>query len=441
MSDLMEGEKEEIAVSTEPTVSTPLTASAPNNVIAILAQTVGRVVGLTGRSEPRPDLDPLNVRASLTSRTLSRLFSFRSSYIMFVLVPSLISWIYLAIFASDQYASEAKFALQMPKFDIGSSSGDKKSSTSVGGLGAIPAMAGQEAYVVAAYIRSPAIFHDLPPELDPRSIFRRPEADFWARLKSNSSLEDLRDYWQSMVTTYVDGPSGVVTVTIRAFRPADARLLTQAVIAASEKLVNTMTERARRDALGQAEAEVSRTDGLVRVSLKAEHEFRNRKGFLDPIAQANSTSALLLQVMTQKLQLESEYEVSSRSLSPNAPTLTPLKAKLDSLNSQIFKLKSQLTTETPNSKTIAVALAEFENLELDRLFSEKLYNMAQDALERARLKVERQVVYLSVFEPPMDAQSSEYPTRFSFSLVIFTCFTAVWGVFALSAATVADHTY
>ncbi len=252
---------------------------------------------------------------SLVARALAAVFSYRFSFVALVLLPSLAATVYLIVFASDQYAAEARFAVRAAQFESAKSSSDSaKTAFSAGG--SIPSMASQDAYVIASYIRSAAVFADLPKPLDPRLIYSRPEADFWAKLPPHASLEKLTDYWRSMVTTYVDGPSGVVTVSVRAFRPDDARELAAAVVAASEKLVNSMSARARRDAMKDAEAEVRRTEGMVSAALKDERAYRDRAGWTDPAAQATAASTLLMQAMSERIRLQNDYFVDSRAMSP-----------------------------------------------------------------------------------------------------------------------------
>lgn len=370
--------------------------------------------------------------------TLRLIFSFRFSFLALVALPSLASWIYLAAFASDQYSAEARFALHAAQFDFSEKSDKKDSAVPMGTSGA-PALAGQEAYVVASYIRSAAVLQDLPPSSNPREVFRRPEADFWARLKDKASREDLTDYWRSMVTTYVDGPSGVVSVSVRGFRRDDARDLVAAIVSASETLVNKMSERARRDAMRDAEEEVRRTEGLVRDALAAERAFRNERGQLDPGTQATSATTLLLGAMTQKLELDNEYAVATHAMSPEAPTVQSLQARRKALDDQIDHLRAEMTSQSPHAQTISASIAAFEGLELKRLFAEKLYTLAQDALERARLRAERQSVYLSVFVPPQLPEEAEFPQRWSLGLIIAICLATIWGILALAGAAVADH--
>jgi hypothetical protein len=92
--------------------------------------------------------------------------------------------------------------------------------------------------------------------------------------------------------------------------------------------------------------------------------------------------------MAQRIELQNDYEVDSRAMSPTAPTVLTLKARLDALDGQIAKLKAQLTGDAANARTASASIAEFETLETKRLIAEKLYSLAQDALERARRAAE-----------------------------------------------------
>jgi capsular polysaccharide transport system permease protein len=399
----------------------------------VVAQRVSSAVALR-RSEPAEQDAEIRPRMP---RPLPN--TYLASFIAVVVIPSFLCFVYLAFIASDQYVAEARFAVQSAQFGFGS-------GTAAGGLGAlssgsIPSMAGQDAYIITNYIQSRAIIDDLAGKIDIRAIFQRPEADFWARLKNNPSAEELTDYWKKMVTTYIDGPSGIVTLTIRAFRPADAEMLAQAVIEASEKLANDVSARARTTIMRQAEDEVRRTEGLVRTALADMRDFRDRQGFIDPVSAATSTSTLLLQAMAQKIGLENNYFVASKAMSPDAPTVVELKTQIDGLDGQIAQLKSELTGNSPEGRTIAASLVTFEELELKRVFAEKLYTMAQDALERARLRAEQQNIFVSTFVPPSVPQDAKYPQRLSLSLLIPIGLSILWGIFALIGAAIEDHRY
>ena len=400
-------------------------ALARTQIARILPDVLARV---TGRSA-QPGLRPMPRLARRPSALLL-------SFIILVAVPSLLAQVYLAFIASDQFVAETRFAVRTAQAEGGDSIKSALSSLS---SGSIPSGTGHEAYVVTSYIHSRAIIDDLAKVLDVRQIFRRPNADFWARLKANAPAEELLDYWDGMVSTYVDGPSGIVTVKVRAFRPDDALAIARAIITLSEKLANDVSARARADTMRRAEMEVRRSEGKVRVALQDMREYRETEGYLNPVNAATSTSKLLLELMGEKIRIENDLFVATRAMSAEAPSVRTMKAQLDGVDKQIDQLKATLTGNSPEGRTISASLVKFEALELKRIFAEKLYTMAQDSLERAREKAERQNIYVSVFVPPALPEEALYPERLSLSIIIPLALLIIWGIFALTVATVEDH--
>ncbi len=363
---------------------------------------------------------------------------YRASLVAFVLVPSLVAWVYLAFLASNQYVAETRFAVRSAEPDPSLAASVMASLSSLGAGGAV-SLAGQDGYVITTYIRSRAILDDLSKTVDLRAVFTRPEADFWARLRKNATPEQLLAYWQSMVSASVDGPSGVVTVSVRAFRPADAVMLATAISKVSEVLVNSVAQRPRQDAVLRAEKEVQAADGRVQAALADMRAFRDKQGFIDPTAAATSNGVLLAQLMSQKINLENDLFVASRTVAPDAPQMRSMQTGLAGLDKQIDQLKGQMTGHSSDKPTVAAALADFEQLELRRIFAEKYYTMAQAGWERARFRAERQNIFLSTFVPPFLPEEARYPERLGLSLVIPACLLVVWGIFAMTAAAIEDH--
>jgi capsular polysaccharide transport system permease protein len=361
-----------------------------------------------------------------------------ASFIVVVVVPSLMTIFYLAFLASDQYVAEARFSVRTAQI---AQSQDNTLQNAAANLasGAMPQLAGQDAHIVADYLRSRAAIEDLSPRMNLQDIFQRPGTDFWARLKKQSTAEEFQSYWSSMITTSVDGPSGIVTITARAFRPDDAKALAEACVEISESLVNKLSERARNDALREAEAEVRRTEGLVRDALVGLRIFRDQEGFIDPVSAANSTSHLLLGALSERVRLQSDMFVLSRAMGPSAPSITSLKDRIDGIDAQIEQLRGQLTGKSADGKTVSSALVRFEELDLQRIFAEKLYTLAQNALERARVRAQQKQLYLSVFVPPYLPEEAKYPERLALSVIVPLVLLIIWSIFALTAAAVEDH--
>jgi capsular polysaccharide transport system permease protein len=373
-----------------------------------------------------------------------------ASFIGFVVAPAVAATIYFAFIASDQPAAEARFAVRQSDGDTGDAAGGA-SSVLPGGRAAGAegltsananfslAAAGQNAYIVTSYIHSRAIVDDLNARLQLRDIFRRPEADFWARLKRDASDDALADYWNSMVVTYIDAPSGIVTLQVRAFRPGDAAALAQAVLELSEMLVNRLSDRARGDAMDMSEREVRRAYEMTEAALGDLQRFRDSAGMIDPVQAATEIGKLLVPLLTEKIRLETDLFVAGRDLDDSAPTMRALRNRLETAEKQIADLKGRLTSTQGGSNTVAASVAKFEELDLQRQFAEKMYSLAQADLDRARQRAERQSVYLTVFVPPSLPEEARYPRRAAFPILTFIGLAIVWSIAAMVIAAVEDH--
>jgi capsular polysaccharide transport system permease protein len=357
------------------------------------------------------------------------------SFIAFVIIPSFVASVYFAFFAADQFAVETRFAVRAIELEaVATPKGESAAFTFT--------PSGQNAYIVTSYIRSRAIVSDVLAKLDLRALYRRPEADFWARLRRNATMEQLTDYWQSMVETTVDANSSLVTVNVRAFRKEDAYALANAIVAASEALVNRISERARRDATAMAERDVRRAFEAVQATLSDLHKFRDEFGVIDPTLTGTEIGKLLAPLVAQKIKLESELFVAGHELSPDAPTVRVLREQLASAEKQIKELKSKLTSNDgarSSTSTVAGILAKFEELEVRKALAERFYALSKADLDRAQLRANRQSIYLTVFVPPAAPEISRYPHRLSYPLLIFLGFAIVWSIVVLLLATIEDH--
>jgi capsular polysaccharide transport system permease protein len=361
------------------------------------------------------------------------------SFVAMVVLPAIAATLYFTLIASDQYISETRFAVHSMAPDIVTpTSKSGKATTANSFMGGLTA-ANDDSYMVAAYIRSRACVEEVSRTVNLVEMFRRPEADAWSRLKANPTPEELTKYWDYMVSSYVDPPSGIVTVSVAAFRREDALAIARAILKASEKVANDISVRAREDVMTLAQKELASAEDRVMASLADLRAFREKAGFIDPKLQSESIGRLLEELLAQRIRLQTEYEVSSRAMSPEAPTLQSLKGRLDQLDLQIADERAKLTSHSKDPKALANLLPKYEELLMRGAFASKLYGLAADGLERARLRAEAQAIYINVFVPPALPQEALFPERFVSSVLIALTLLVIWGIVALVAALVEDH--
>lgn len=355
-----------------------------------------------------------------------RSFALLSALVVFVL-PTLGGAVYYGLLASDQYLVEAQFAVKARQ---------PEATDMMGKLTGLPSLQqAQDALVVVDYVRSRAIVEKLDGELGLRAMFARPEVTFVDRFDPADPVEKLTRYWKKMMVVHVDA-SGIINLRVRAYRPEDALRIGEAVLRMSERLINDMSMRQRRDAVDKSQAEVERAERRL-VELREQVRLvRDREGVLDPKKAGEALLLVIGQARGQKIRLEDEIRVGQRSVSADAPQMRVLIARLEALNGQIAKLEGEMTsTNASGTVSLSRSLASYDKAVLDQTSAEKVYTLVAASLEKARMEASRQQVFVESFIEPVLPQEPEFPRRlWNTFLVGLASFGAWFGLTYVRAA-------
>jgi capsular polysaccharide transport system permease protein len=353
------------------------------------------------------------------------------SFIMVAVLPTLISGLYFWLVASDQFVSEVKFAVR---------DGERPILESIEGLMGLPSnQRTQDALILCEYIRSRGLLEDLDRNLDLRRLYSRPETDYFSRLDAEEPMEDLVRYWRRHVDTSIDSNSGIVTLTVRAFSPADALQIANAIVDRSEKLVNELSERSRRNVLKLAQDRLTRAEEQLKASMAEMRSIRNAEGLIDAGKTAEVLTKITGDLRLQLIKAEQENETLQRLLSPDAPQLRILKERIANMREQIRSLEGEMTTKEASPSTLSGSMERFDRGTLDRKIAEQQYVAAAATFEQARLNVETQQVYLVTFLRPTLAQEALYPKRLWMWLAFSGGGFALWGAGIGMAVAVRNH--
>ena len=343
------------------------------------------------------------------------------TFIGFVLLPVFLSALYLAIFASDQYAAEIRFAVRGGE--------QRASSDPVSSLMGVSTVRVQDSQIVAQYIKSQGIVEVLEKDIQLRQMFSWPEkADFIFGFNTARPIERLVKYWWWQVDVDIDRLSGIVTVVVRAFTAQDALLIAKSIINASEALVNELSERSRRDALKQAQAELALAERLLQGKIRAMRELRSAEQILDPAKSSDALTKLIGDMRLEVVKMQSDFEAQKQSVSENSPQMRVLAARIRAANDQIKLLEQRMTGSNPDQNpALADSMSKFDRLRIEYEFAQKQYVESAAALERARADVESQQVYLTTFLQPVLAEEALYPKRWWILASILTFCLVLWG--------------
>lgn len=383
-----------------------------------IAAAISRALRRAARESRRPP--PIVVGGGGRARRGDRVFRrwILASFMAFVAVPILAATIYWGLVASDQYASEVKFTLRVTE------------NTPLDGLSGLAAVAGsrqqQESMVLANYIESPAAVRDLATRVDLAAIYGRSSIDYLSRLEPDAPIEKMTKYWRKRVDVKVDAPSGIVTVNVRAFSPAESEAIANHLVALSERLVNDMGDRPRRDAHGAAKLELEQAEANLRRATQRMRDARNTEGVLDAGAAADAITKV---VTALRLQL-AETESAQMALGPEAqssPQTRILKSRAEALRKQIQDYTRQIAGRGDQS-SLADTVGALSPAQTDLEVARRRYADAAVAYEASRIELETRKAYVVAFVKPGLAQEATYPRRWLEWAIIVLPALLLWGL-------------
>ena len=348
-----------------------------------------------------------------------------------VLLPTLLSLLYFGLWASPMYIAEARFAVR-----------GAETSGAAGGLAALllpsGASVGADAHIVAEYIQSPDIMEAIDGELHIFRHFSSREYDLISRLAADATRDERLSYWNWAVKPSFDPETGVIALSVRAYDPATAKKLAEAVLTKSEALVNAMSRRAQDDAIALAMSEVKTAEQRVSAAQDAMRAFRDRSGMLDPASTAGGLQGIVSQLEGEAVKVRAEIAEASTYMSKDAPALVGLRARLAAVEKQLASEKLRLAGEARPDSLTSVA-GEYEDLQTESEFARQQLVSAMTSLETARVKAEAKSRYVVAFQIPVLPDESLYPRPFLFTTYVFVGALALVGLCSLIIAAVREH--
>jgi capsular polysaccharide transport system permease protein len=382
-------------------------------------------------------LRPAVTTVSADLPLVKRLGVTRLSFVLSVLIPTVATILYLLLVRSPEYVSEARFVVRAGSEDIlrRFSLDLSNASSLLSGM----KNTSQDTHMVMAYMRSRNAIDDIGGRAVLERLYARGEIDYLSRLKPGETAEALDKYWRKKVSVVLDVPAGIVTLEVRAFRREDAIFLAERILLVGERLVNEVSERARGDTMQMARADLEKARHEVDLKRQALAAFRQKNEVLDPATTATNIGELITKILKEKLVLEGHLSTVRQTLREDSSTVRTLQLQIATLDQQIRKLETELTSSDPEQRAVATQMAGYEQAQLELKFAEKLYEITETSFRKAVSDVQRQQLYLVMLLRPTHPQDNSYPRPLLDGLLAFVWLSALWSVIALTIAGTVEH--
>lgn len=329
---------------------------------------------------------------SKPSGKLVGVFQGRALFLLMVVLPVLLSSIYFGIMASSVYVSETKYVVRTPSDSKGSAlsgfvhaSGVSKST--------------DDAHVINAFFQSRDAMEILRRDCKLDEIYSSGGVDFLSRYPrpwQRPSSEALFKYYLSRTTVKYDKNTGISTLFVAAFDPVSAQAIARRLMEGGEAMANRLTVRMRTDLVNRANTEAEAARRRAIESLEHLTAWRNREQQVDPTRYSTAAIEVIARLSLETANLRAQLN-EIESASPQNPSLTTLRNRIGSLERQI-DLERRLLAGDGGS--LAPKIVEYEQLQLERHFAERLFAATVSSQESARAEAQRQQIYIErVVEP------------------------------------------
>lgn len=391
------------------------------------------------QAPPQPDI-LIDVASPATMQRLRgaerrRKFALWFSFLLMVAAPTgLGSW-YLFEKAADQYVSYVSFAVRSPDATAASP------MMELFGGGSDTTRA--DTQILYEYLQSQPLVVRVDAALDLRAVYNDPRADTVFRYGDDPSIEGLVEYWNLAQTVSYDSAAGIIYVEIRAFDPDDAQAIATALVGESERLINDLSAKSRRDAIAFALADLKEAETRVRDVRVALQRFRGAAGTADVSLDIQSAMSLVSSLRERRAEIAADFDSRKQMLGPDSPTLLALGRQLDAVDEQISLEESRIASSgsdgSAESGSLADAAGMQEELMVERQFAENMYTAALASVETARAEARRSQRYLAIHIDPTRSDEAEHPRRWTLSIALGALCLVLWSILQLIASSIRDR--
>ena len=371
------------------------------------------------------------------------------SFLICVVLPTLLAAIYFFFIASKQYQTEFRFEVTqgtpaVPGNSPTSSSGSSSSSSSnmlaalTGGQGS--SLASAQNYVVVNYLQSPQAVADLQKRLNVRAIYSRPGIDFLSRFDPSKPNEYLAKYWAKMVTADYDPMTGIATARVKAFTPQDAKLIADTLTAQSQNLVNNIINKPNMDAVASAEQQVAQSRQRVKDVRGRLAAYRSSAGVIDPTQSVVPTNTSLVgSLRPNVIQMQSQLSAMKAQGMGNSPAAGVIAARLAATRQQLAGVESEVARAPGGKEPLTTVVGRYEKVNFDVQFEQNLLDSALQTLAQTRAYALQQKMFIVPFVEPRLPTASLYPERLQSTLLLALAFFGAWLIGALVFKAVQQH--
>lgn len=349
------------------------------------------------------------------------------------LVTTLLAALYWLFIASDRYVSEARVVIQRTDLP----GGQTMDFASL--LGGANSGSRSDQLLLREHLMSLDLLTKLDAKLDLRGHYSNSRRDPLSRLWfEDASIEWFHRHYLSRVSVNLDEYAGVLVIQAQAYDPRMAQAITSQLVQEGEQTMNRLAHQLAQAQVQFLEQQVASLHQRVLQTRRAVLDFQDKKGQVSPQASAESITAIVARLESQRAELQTQRSALQAYLVPQHPSIVLLDQQITAIQQQIAQEQNKLASA--GGKTLNRTGEAFQRLEMEASFAQDVYKTALIALEKGRVEATRTLKKMSLLQAPSLPEYPLQPNRFYNLLVFAIVALLLAGVAHLLMAIVKDHT-
>ena len=360
-----------------------------------------------------------------------------ASFVVLVILPTILAGWYLWTRAADRYISRVGFSVRTE--ELGSA------IEMLGGIAELSGSSTNDTAILYSFIQSQELVEDTNRALDLRALWTKgnPDVDPIFVYQPPGTIENLVDYWGRMVEVY-DDDTGLLELHVQAFTAEDAQRIARFIYDQSSDMINRLSAIAREDATRYAREELDEAEERLKNAREALTRFRNETQIVDPSASVQSQMGLLSSLQMQLAETLIDLDIQRQTSSASDPRITQFERKIQVIQTRIDEEREKLgfsggAGTSGRTEAFADLVGEFERLSVEREFAEQAYTAARAAYDASVAEARRQSRYLAAHVRPTLAESAERPMRLTLLALTALFSFLTWAILVLAAYALRDR--
>jgi ABC-2 type transport system permease protein/capsular polysaccharide transport system permease protein len=268
---------------------------------------------------------------------MDRIKLFNPLAFLTVVVPTIIAVLYYGLFAQDIYISESRIIVRSPE-----QSAPSPLNVALGQTGFGQANEGNN--TVIAYLQSRQAIEEGNSDGFITDAYNGDDVFWFDRFGwfGGTSKEEFYRYFSDQIDVEEGASTQVLTITVRAFDPEEARTINRRLVEQSETLVNSLSGRSQSDQIEIAESEVEEAAEAARLASLELAQFRDTSGIVDPAQQSEVGLQMISKLQDELIGAQTRLR-QLQTYTPQASQIPFLQTQVRELQSQIARARSELT--------------------------------------------------------------------------------------------------